>query len=108
MDSLAGYVATVCVSVAVVDLSPGALSFPALGEKGGKVHVHPVFHFLFTPLGPEFSCCYRSSARSITPHFSLILTPALKWSRHGPPSFSGGPCPPDLWWAGAEAQEFGS
>src|SRR5712692_3029327 len=35
---------------------------------------------LFTPLGPEFSCCYRPSARANTPNFSLILTAALKWS----------------------------
>src|SRR5712692_9974132 len=36
--------------------------------------------FMFTPLGPEFSCCYRPLARSNTPHFSLILTGALEWS----------------------------
>jgi len=46
---------------------------------------------LFTPLGPEFSCCYRPSTRSNTPYFSLILTGALKWSRLGSPSL-GGPC----------------
>jgi hypothetical protein len=35
---------------------------------------------MFTPLAPEFSCCYGPSARSNAPHFSLILTGALKWS----------------------------
>jgi len=44
---------------------------------------------LFTPLVPEFSCCYRPSARSNTPHFPLILTAALKWIAMA--------CPPDLW-----------
>ncbi len=39
---------------------------------------------LSTPRGPEFSCCYRPSATSNAPHFSLPeasgLTAALKWS----------------------------
>ncbi len=50
---------------------------------------------LFTPLGPDFSCCYRPSARSNASHFSLPeasgLTGALKWSRHGPPSLLAAP-----------------
>ncbi len=35
---------------------------------------------LFTPLGPEFSCCYRPAATFEYTHFSLTLTAALKWS----------------------------
>jgi hypothetical protein len=42
------------------------------------------------PLGPEFSCGYWPSARSNTPHFSLILAAALKWSMACPPILVAG------------------
>ncbi len=54
---------------------------PSIRAKARRVVCPPCFPLdVHSPLGPEFSCCYPPSERLNTPHFSLILTGALKWS----------------------------